>query len=147
MFYVFEGNFRSRAELPYAALVGAFVNTTLRGGVQVLRTVDIVETKYLLVQLAKKCQTVANVATLPAQRGLASKRKKDSDVDVIWVRQLATIPTISEHIATALLKQFVTMGNLREALRDPKNFPVVHLSRGTTLGRARIDKLAAVLLA
>ena len=143
VFYVFEGDFRSRAELPYAALVGAFVNTTLRDGVQVLRTVDIVETKYLLVQLAKKSQSVA---TLP-HRGLASKRKKDCDVDVIWVRQLATIPTISEHIATALLKQFVTMGNLREALRDPKNFPVVHLSRGTTLGRARIDKLAAVLLA
>ena len=143
MFYVFEGDFRSRAELPYAALVGAFVNTTLRDGVQVLRTVDIVETKYLLVQLAKKSQSVA---TLP-HRGLASKRKKDCDVDVIWVRQLATIPAISEHIATALLKQFVTMGNLREALRDPKNFPVVHLSRGTTLGRARIDKLAAVLLA
>ena len=112
MFYVFEGDFRNRAELPYAALVGAFVNTTIRDGVQVLRTVDIVETKYLLMQLARKCQSVA---ALPAQRGLASKRKKDCDVDVIWVRQLATIPTISEHIATALLKQFVTMGNLREA--------------------------------
>ena len=49
MFYVFEGDFRNRAELPYAALVGAFVNTAIRDGVQVLRTVDIVETKYLFV--------------------------------------------------------------------------------------------------
>ncbi len=62
------------------------------------------------------------------------------------MRQLGGIPTFSEPIATMLLRQFGTMADLREALRDPKNFPVVPLSRGACLGRARIDKLVEVLL-
>ena len=119
------------------------MNATLLDGVDVIRSMDIVETKYLVVQLAKKCQ----VNSQPPTRGLASKRKKDCDVEVIWVRQLCSIPTISENIATTLMRHFGTMASLREALRDPKNFPVIPLSRGTCLGRARIEKLAAVLLA
>ena len=119
------------------------MNATLLDGVGVIRSVDIMETKYIVVQLAKKCQTVAKPSPT---RGLASKRKKDSDVEIIWVRQLSAIPTFSEHIATTLLRHFGTMANLREALRDPKNFPVIPLSRGACLGRARIDKLVEVLL-
>ena len=143
VFYLIEGDLRPPQCLPYGALAGAYVNACLLDGVDVIRSVDIVETKYLLVQLAKKCQ----VTSQPPMWGLASKRKKDCEVEVIWVRQLCTIPTISENIATTLMRHFGTMASLREALRDPKNFPIVHLSRGTTLGRARIDKLAAVLLA
>ena len=119
------------------------MNATLLDGVDVIRSMDIVETKYLVVQLAKKCQLTSQ----PPTRGLASKRKKDCDVEVIWVRQLCTIPIISENIATTLMRHFGTMANLREALRDPKSFPVIPLSRGACLGRARIEKLAAVLLA
>ena len=119
------------------------MNAALVTGVHAIRTVDLMETKYIVVQLAKKCQTFAKLG--PA-RGLVSKRKKDSDVEVIWVRQLSAIPTFSEHIANTLLGHFGTMTNLREALRDPKNFPVIPLSRGACLGRARIDKLAEVLL-
>ena len=143
VFYIIEGDLRPPQCLPYCALAGAYVNACLLDGVDVIRSVDIVETKYLVVQLAKKCQ----VTSQPPMRGLASKRKKDCDVEVIWVRQLTTIPTISENIATTLMRHFGTMASLREALRDPKNFPVIPLSRGTTLGRARIEKLAAVLLA
>ena len=119
------------------------MNATLLDGVDVIRSMDIVETKYLVVQLAKKCQ----VTSQPPMRGLASKRKKDCEVEVIWVRQLCTIPTISENIATTLMRHFGTMASLREALRDPKSFPVIPLSRGACLGRARLEKLAAVLLA
>ena len=144
VFFLLESNFRNiQGGLPYGALAGAYVNATLLDGVGVIRSVDIMETKYIVVQLAKKCQTVAKPSPT---RGLASKRKKDSDVDIIWVRQLSAIPIFSEHIATTLLRHFGTMANLREALRDPKNFPVIPLSRGACLGRARIDKLVEVLL-
>ena len=119
------------------------MNATLLDGVDAIRSIDIVETKYLVVQLAKKCQLTSQ----PPTRGLASKRKKDNDLEIIWVRQLATIPTISENIAAAILREFGTMASLREALRDPKSFPVIPLSRGACLGRARIEKLAEVLLA
>ena len=86
------------------------MNATLLDGVDVIRSMDIVETKYLVVQLAKKCQ----VNSQPHTRGLASKRKKDCEVEVIWVRQLCTIPTISENIATTLMRPFGTMASLRD---------------------------------
>ena len=144
VFIILEGNFRNvQGGLPYGALLGAYVNTTLLDGVHAIRTVDLLETKYVIMQLAKKCDTVAK---LGPTRGLVSKRKKDSDVEVIWVRQLSAIPTFSEHIANTLLGHFGTMTNLREALRDPRIVPVNPLSRGACLGRARIDKLAEVLL-
>ena len=84
------------------------MNATLLDGVDVIRSMDIVETKYLVVQLANKCQ----VNSQPPTRGLASKRKKDCEVEVIWVRQLSTIPTISENIATTLMNHFGTMASL-----------------------------------
>jgi ERCC4-type nuclease len=128
--------------LPYGALFGAYANASLLEGVAVLRTVNIEETKYLIVSLAKKCQTMSKHPS----RGLASKRKKDGDVETIWIRQLTCVPTISESIAVALLKHFGTLSGLREALRGPASFPVVPLSRSASLGKARIAKLAEVLL-
>ena len=143
IFYVLEGDFRNVAALPYGALVGAYLNASLLEGVEVFRTLNIQETKFLLVTLAKKCQTTSNT---PA-RGLVSKRKKADSLENIWIRQLASVPTISESIAVAILQHFGTMSQLREALQDPRqNFPSVPLSRGTCLGKARIEKLRVVLL-
>ena len=143
IFYVLEGDFRNVAALPYSALVGAYLNASLLEGVEVFRTLNIQETKFLICTLAKKCQTNSNT---PA-RGLVSKRKKENSLENIWIRQLACVPTISESIAVAILQHFGTMSQLREALQDPRqNFPSVPLSRGTCLGKARIEKLREVLL-
>ena len=142
VFYILEGDFREVKGLPYGALVSAYVNAALLEDVDVIRTASIHETKYVLVSLAKKCQTMSKNPS----RGLASKRKKDGDVETIWIRQLTCVPTISESIAVALLNHFGTLSDLREALRDPLSFPVVPLSRSASLGKARIAKLAEVLL-
>ena len=64
----------------------------------------------------------------------------------IWIRQLACIPTISEHIAATLLDHFESMAALREALSNAETLPVVQLSRGACLGKKRLAKLATVLL-
>ena len=128
--------------MPYGALVGAYLNASLLEGVEVFRTLNIQETKFLLVTLAKKCQATSNT---PA-RGLVSKRKKADSLENIWVRQLASVPAISESIAVAILQHFGTMSQLREALQDPRHFPSVPLSRGACLGKARIEKLREVLL-
>ena len=142
VFYILEGDFRNTDVLPYAAVVGAYANASLLEGVKVFRTLNIEETKFLIFTLAKKCQATSNTPT----RALVSKRKKADSLENIWIRQLASVPTISESIAVAILQHFGTMSQLREALQDPRNFPPVPLSRGACLGKARIEKLRVVLL-
>ena len=93
----------------------------------------------MLTQLAQKCQAKASGCG-------SSKRKKEDDVRNIWIRQLACIPTISEHIAATLVDHFESMAALREALSKPETFPVVQLSRNACLGKKRIAKLATILL-
>ena len=68
------------------------------------------------------------------------------DTRNIWIRQLACIPTVSEHIAATLIDHFGSMSALREALNSPETFPVVQLSRGACVGKKRVAKLATVLL-
>ena len=62
VFYILEGDFRNvQGCLPYGALFGAYVNASLLEGVAVFRTLNIDETKYLIVSLAKKCQTIPKI--------------------------------------------------------------------------------------
>ena len=77
---------------------------------------------------------------------VSSKRKKDDDTRNIWIRQLACVPTISEHIAATILDHFGSMSALREALSSPETFPVVQLSRDSCLGKKRIARLATILV-
>ena len=144
VFYILEGDFKAVRGLPYGAIVGAYSNLLLHQGIAtVIRTADIFETKFVLTQLASKCQGVAKPMPLGV---VSSKRKKEDDTRNIWIRQLACIPTISEHIAATILDHFGSMSALREALRSPETFPVVHLSRSACVGKKRVAKLATVLL-
>ena len=144
VFYILEGDFKGVVGLPYGALVGAYTNLLLHPSIRtVLRTANIYETKFVLTQLASKCQGVAKPMPLGV---VSSKRKKEDDTRNIWIRQLACIPTISEHIAATILDHFGSMSALREALSNLETFPVVHLSRGACLGKKRLAKLATVLL-
>ena len=144
VFYILEGDFKGVHGLPYGALVGAYTNLLLHSNViSVCRTRDISETKFVLTQLAQKSQAVAK----PRRLGVvSSKRKKDEDKRHIWIRQLACIPSISEHIAATLLGHFESMSALREALKSPTTFPVVKLNRDACLGKKRVAKLAMILL-
>ena len=144
VFYILEGDFKGVEGLPYGALVGAYTNLLLHPSITtVVRTANIYETKFVLTQLASKCQGVAKPMPLGV---VSSKRKKEDDTRNIWIRQLACIPTISEHIAATILDHFGSMSALREALRSPETFPVVHLSRSACVGKKRVAKLATVLL-
>ena len=144
VFYILECDFKGVEGLPYGALVGAYTNLLLHAGITtVLRTANIHETKFVLTQLASKCQGVAKPMPLGV---VSSKRRKEHDTRNIWIRQLACIPTTSEHIASTLLDHFGSMSALREALRSPETFPPVHLSRSACVGKKRVAKLATVLL-
>ena len=91
MFLVLEGDFKAVEGLPYGAHVGAYTNLLLHQGIAtVLRTANIYETKFVLWQLASKCQGVAKPMPLGV---VSSKRKKEDDVRNIWIRQLARMTT------------------------------------------------------
>ena len=74
---------------------------------------------------------------------IASKRKRDEDL--LLVRMLMCIPTISENVARALSEHFGSLGALQEALKQPRDFPPVRLSNRTVVGQARIKRLALAL--
>ena len=144
VFYILEGDYKAVQGLPYGTLIGAYSNLLLQSGITtVVRTTDIVETKFVLTQLASKCQGVAKPMPLGV---VSSKRKKDDETRNIWIRQLACVPTISENIAATILDHFGSMSALREALSSPETFPVVQLSRDSCLGKKRIAKLATILV-
>ena len=72
-----------------------------------------------------------------------SKRKRDEET--VWVRQLMCIPSISERIARLLLKHFVNLRALQEALEDTDNFPKIRLDDRTCIGKTRLKMLARYL--
>ena len=140
--YIIEGDLR-KAKFTYDALVGVCVNTTLRDDVYLHRTSDISETKSVIEHLVKKFQSM--VAPPKVLAGITCKRKKDSQVETIWVRQLMCVPMINESIATTIMKHFGSMTELQQALRgDLKDFPEVRISPISCLGASRIKKLAEV---
>ena len=141
--YIIEGDFRS-ARFSFQSLMGACVNAAVRDDLLIFRTWAIEETKQLVQQLVKKFPSASTAPRALGLAGLTSKRKKDSEAETIWIRQIMCVPTISESIARAILKHFGTIHDLQQALKDPKAFPDVLIGPNAKLGRARINKLAEV---
>ena len=138
--FIIEGDLRTTT-LPYKSLLGAVVNCELRDTAHVFRTWDVNETAHLLTHLAQKMQAVH-----AAPSGfVTAKRKRDSDPDICWMRQLMCIPSISEKIARKLLDEFGSLPQLQDALRSDE-FPCIRLDERACLGAARRDTLAKYLL-
>ena len=138
--FIIEGDLRN-TPLPYKSMLGAVVNCELRDTARVFRTWDINETAHLLAHLVQKMPAVH----APPSGVETSKRKRDSDPTVVWMRQLMCIPTISEKIARKLLNEFGSLAQLQDALRSDE-FPSIRLDERACLGKARRDKLAEYLL-
>ena len=138
--FIFEGDLRNVC-LPYKSMIGAVVNCELSDGTLVFRTWDVNETAYLVHHLVLKMYS-----SRPLGSSLGnSKRKRDSDHGVCWMRQLMCIPSISENVARKLLEVFGSLSQLQDALRSGI-FPQIRLDERTFLGKARRAKLAAYLL-
>ena len=74
---------------------------------------------------------------------LVAKRKRDEDL--LLVRILMCIPTISENVARALSDRFGSLGALQQALKTPREFPAVPISSRAVVGQARVKRLALAL--
>ena len=138
--FIIEGDLRNTS-LPYKSMLGAVVNCELLNTAHVFRTWDINETAHLLAQLVQKMPAVPGAPT-----GFGtSKRKRDSNTHVCWMRQLMCVPSISERVARKLLEEFGSLSQLQDALRSDE-FPSMRLGERACIGQARRDKLAEYLL-
>ena len=95
----------------------------------------------LVGKLAEPCPALPSSLGAP----MLSKRKRDAELETVYVRQLMCIPSISERIARKLLTRFSTVPELQRALVAPGDFPRVELDGRTCLGRARLAKLRCYL--
>ena len=143
IFFLVEGDLRATS-LPHDSLLGACVNAELRSKSHLIRTTDVAESAAVVRHLIEKARGIPG---LPP--GLCpppmSKRKRDSDRETCFLRQLMCIPSISEKIARKLLEEFGTLPALQRAAADIGNFPKVRLDERTCLGKARVEKLALYL--
>ena len=141
---IFEGDLRNTS-ISYWSVLGAVVNAELRKNAHVFRTWDVGETANLVCHLIGKL--AAPPPALPSSLGppTLSKRKRDSEVQTVHVRQLMCIPSISENIARKLLAQFGTVAALQRALAASGEFPCVSLNKRSCLGEARLAKLRCYL--
>ncbi len=146
IFFIVEGDLRDcELGLPYNALWSAIINASLRRNAHLIRTADINETASVVRLLVQK-----GCAIPPPPSGIApptalTKRKRDADPGLVFMRQLMCVPTVSENVARKLYEKFGTLPALQDALRE-KKFPKVALDNQRSIGKARREKLAAYLL-
>ena len=137
IFYIIEGDL-AQARPTFASLIGVLVNAALKDQITIFRTWHIQETKQLIEQLVKKGEGTGGPAPT-----LVAKRKRDEDL--LLVRILMCIPTISENVARALSDHFGSLGALQQALKTPRDFPSVRISDRAVIGQARVKRLALAL--
>ena len=134
------------AGIPYNGLWSACLNTELRKTSHLIRTLDVNETAAVVRLLVQKGGSPLAIPTGVAPKTALTKRKRDAEASLVFMRQLMCIPTVSENVARTLQERFGTLGQLQKALLDPKKFPKIELDGKRCLGKARIAKLSAYLL-
>ena len=73
------------------------------------------------------------------------KRKRESDMETCWIRQLMCVPSVSENVARCLLEQFGSLAGLQRALSDLESFPRVQIGE-RSIGKARLALLRKYLV-
>ena len=145
-FYIIEGDLRYVIGVPYEAMMSALLNAELRPKTHVIRSVDVIETATVVQYLVRKGENPVSIPTGIAPNASLTKRKRDADPDLVFMRQLMCIPTISENIAKHLKLEFGKLTSLQNALRNKETFPNISLDEKHTLGKKRIETLCNYLL-
>ena len=70
-----------------------------------------------------------------------TKRKRDQDKRMVYVRMLQCVPTISERVACRIEEHFKSLPALQHALQDLNTFPEIRLDKRQRLGKTRLELL------
>ena len=146
IFFLVEGDLREcDLGLPYNALWSAIINASLRRNAHLIRTADVNETASVVRLLVQKGCTTPPPPSGIAPPAVLTKRKRDAQPELVFMRQLMCIPSVSETVSRKLYEKFGALPALQEALRQ-KKFPKITLDEHRSIGKARREKLAAYLL-
>ena len=138
IFWFIEGDLRGHT-VPQESLLGACVNMALRKNSVLVRTSDEFETAAVIKQLVSKCSdNRPGIPTGGAPAAPLTKRKRDSDAHLVFLRMLQCIPSISEGIARKIAEIFPTIPDLQRALADMPTFPEIRLDQKRVLGKTRL---------
>lgn len=145
IFWLVEGALDGHRITP-ESLWGACINMTLRNKSHFIRTLDVIETAFVVKQLIRKCQDhppgTPDGIQMPKPM---NKRKRDADKGLVYLRQLMCIPSVSAGVAKKLQEHFVTLPALQKALIDINTFPSIRLNDKSCIGKARLQKLKEYL--
>ena len=107
-----------------------------------VRTSDEFETAAVIKQLVSKCSdNRPGIPTGGAPAAPLTKRKRDSDAHLVFLRMLQCIPSVSEGIARKIAEIFPTIPDLQRALSDMPTFPEIRLDQKRVLGKTRLTIL------
>ncbi len=118
---------------------------SLRKQSVLIRTWGVEETAAVVKQLVSKGRCPPGVPTGAAPPAPLTKRKRDQDKDLIYLRMLQCMPAISEDVAKKIVEHFDTLPALQRALEDLDTFPKIRLDERRCLGKARLTALRAQL--
>ena len=144
IFWLIEGSLEGHTISP-ESLWGACITMTLRTKSFFIRALDVNETAFVVKQLIKKCRTQPGIPNGVQMPTPMTKRKRDADKHLVYLRQLMCIPSVSEGVAKKLQEHFNSLPALQEALADIDTFPSIRLNEKSCIGKARLQKLREYL--
>ena len=144
IFWLIEGSLEGHT-VPHKSLVGACVDMSLRQNSVLLRTASVEETAGVIVQLVSKAASTPGVPHAFGPAAPLSKRKRDADKHLIYLRMLQCVPSVSERVARRIADHFPTFALLQQGLECQGKFPDIRLDGGSHLGATRINTLRGLL--
>jgi crossover junction endonuclease MUS81 len=126
--YIIEGNINKPltekvSGMPISTLVGSMINTQLRDGIKIYKTVSLFETSQFLLKLYDKLKKdvntffngdvgVSSVSVVDYIATIKKKKKDNINANVWFISQLSLIPQITEKIAKEIVVEYKTVSNL-----------------------------------
>ena len=144
IFWFVEGDLRLHS-VPHQSMLGACVNMALREHSVLIRTQCVEETAAIVRQLISKVPDRPGIPSGAAPAAPLTKRKRDQNVQLIYLRMLQCIPTVSERVARKLIQHFDSLPALQHALGDLSTFPEIRLDDRQCLGKSRLKALKSYL--
>ena len=140
--YIVEGNLNKLLTnkihgMPLSTVVGSMINTQLRDGIKIYKTVSLLETSQFILKLYDKFKKdgatffngdvgVSSVSVVDYIATIKKKKKDNINPNVWFISQLSLIPQITEKIANEIVTEYKTLSNLILAyekldVKDRKN--------------------------
>jgi ERCC4-type nuclease len=143
--YIVEGNLNKLLTnkidgMPLSTMVGSMINTQLRDGIKIYKTVSLLETSQFILKLYDKFKKdgstffngdvgVSSVSVVDYIATIKKKKKDNINPNAWFISQLSLIPQVTEKIANEIVTEYKTLSNLiisyeKLDIKDRKNMLV-----------------------